>query len=211
MPSKFSSGKYSIAECDRCGQRYKLKELRKLTIKTKQVNIKVCQECWEPDQPQLSLGMYPVNDPQAVREPRPDVSYTVSGGSGLQINGTNDRTEDGVGYPEGGSRIFQWGWNPVGGARDDGLTPNDLAPSGQVGSVTVTITQELDMFKKDADGIAKKGKTEGHNYGDSGPSMLGMKSKPKMGGKDQNVMKKIGRNLAKVQNQGMRKSAGRGR
>jgi hypothetical protein len=33
-----------------------------------------------------------------------------------------------------------------------------------------------------------------------------------MGGKDQMVMKKIGRNLAKVQNQGMmRKSAGRGR
>jgi hypothetical protein len=68
------------------------------------------------------------------------------------------------------------------------------------------------MFKKDADGIAKKGKTEGKNYGDSGPSVLGMKAKPnKMGGKDQNVMKKIGRNLAKVQNQGMKKTAGRGR
>jgi hypothetical protein len=67
------------------------------------------------------------------------------------------------------------------------------------------------MFKKDADGIAKKGKTEGKNLGDSGPSVLGMKAKPKMAGKDQNVMKKIGRNLAKVQNQGMRKSAGRGR
>jgi hypothetical protein len=38
-----------------------------------------------------------------------------------------------------------------------------------------------------------------------------MKSKPKMLGKDQNVMKKIGRNLAKVQNQGMKKTAGRGR
>jgi hypothetical protein len=67
------------------------------------------------------------------------------------------------------------------------------------------------MFKKDADGIAKKGKTEGKNLGDSGPTVLGMKAKPKIGGKDQNVMKKIGRNLAKVQNQGMRKSAGRGR
>ena len=29
MPSKYASGKYSIAECDRCGQRYKLKELQK--------------------------------------------------------------------------------------------------------------------------------------------------------------------------------------
>ena len=67
------------------------------------------------------------------------------------------------------------------------------------------------MFKKSTDGIAKKGKTEGKNLGDSGPTVLGMKAKPKMGGKDQMVMKKIGRGLAKVQNQMMRKSAGRGR
>ena len=67
------------------------------------------------------------------------------------------------------------------------------------------------MFKRDADGVAKKGKTEGRNLGDSGPTASVLKSKPKMLGKDQNVMKKIGRNLAKVQNQGMRKTAGRGR
>ena len=140
MPNKFSSGKFAIAECDRCGQRYKLKELRKLVVKQQIKNIKVCPSCWDPDQPQLSLGMYPVDDPQAVREPRPDVSYTVSGTSGLQLNGSNDNTEEGVGFPEGGSRIFQWSWNPVGGARDDGLTPNNLAPEGQVGSVTVTTT-----------------------------------------------------------------------
>jgi hypothetical protein len=29
--------------------------------------------------------MYPVDDPQAVREPRPDVSYLQSGNNGLQI------------------------------------------------------------------------------------------------------------------------------
>jgi hypothetical protein len=140
MPNKYSSGKFAIAECDRCGQRYKLKELKKLVVKQQIKNIKVCPSCWDPDQPQLSLGLYPVDDPQAVREPRPDVSYTVSGTSGLQINGTNDNTEEGVGFPEGGSRIFQWSWNPVGGARDDGLTPNNLAPSCLVGSVTIEIT-----------------------------------------------------------------------
>jgi hypothetical protein len=141
MPSQFASGKYSIAECDRCGQRFKLKELKKLTIKTKQVSIKVCHECWEPDQPQLQLGMYPVNDPQAVREPRPDVSYLVSGNSGLQINLTGIGP-NGLGSPEGGSRVFQWGWNPVGGSRfnDDGLTPNNLALSVQIGTVSVVTT-----------------------------------------------------------------------
>ena len=35
------------------------------------------------------------------------------------------------------------------------------------------------MFKKSADGIAKKGKTEGTNLGDSGPTVLGMKAKPR--------------------------------
>jgi len=142
MPSKFSSGKYAIAECDRCGQRYKLKELKKQVLKTKMYNIKVCPTCWDPDQPQLQLGMYPVNDPQAVRDPRPDVSYVQSGTSGLQININGGTGTNGFGEPEMGSRIFQWGWNPVGGARlfDTALTENDLIGNTQLGTVTVDIT-----------------------------------------------------------------------
>ena len=90
---------------------------------------------------QLSLGLYPVNDPQAVREPRNDNSYLQSGTSGLQINLTGVGPE-GFGSVEMGSRVFQWGWNPVGGARlfDSVLTPNDLIASGQIGTVTVEIT-----------------------------------------------------------------------
>ena len=142
MPSNFASGKYSIAECDRCGQRYMLKQLKKLTIKTKQVSIKVCPECWEPDQPQLQLGMYPVNDPQAVREPRPDTSYYASGQSGVQTANGNNNTVSQSGYPEGGSRVYQWGWNPVGGASsfDTVLTPNYLIAVGAVGTVTISTT-----------------------------------------------------------------------
>ena len=141
MPSKYASGKHSIAECDRCGQRYKLVELKKLTIKTKQVSIKVCPECWEPDQPQLQLGMYPVNDPQAVREPRPDLSYYASGQTGLQITNGGGTQLDEAGYPAEGSRVFQWGWNPVGGASsfDTVLTENYLIALGQVGTVTITV------------------------------------------------------------------------
>ena len=141
MPSKFASGKYAIAECDRCAQRYKLKELKIQILKTKPYRVKVCSSCWDPDQPQLSLGLYPVNDPQAVREPRPDVSYLVSGQSGLQINITGVGP-DGFGSPEMGSRVIQWGWNPVGGSRgpDAGLTPNDLVQQVIVGTVTVTTT-----------------------------------------------------------------------
>lgn len=125
MTTMFSSGKFAIAECDRCGFRYKLKQLKKLTIKTKNVSIKVCHECWEMDHPQLQLGMYPVNDPQAVREPRRDNSYYQSGND---VNG----------FPSGGSRQIQWGWNPVGMKYDFGETPNDLIGTGVIGQVTIT-------------------------------------------------------------------------
>jgi hypothetical protein len=127
MSNRFASGKKAIAECDQCGFRYKLKDLKKLVVKTKLVNLKVCPQCWVPDQPQLQLGMYPVDDPQALREPRKDLSYYQSG--------TNS-----AGYSSEGSRIFQWGWNPVGGSRgfDDPLTPNYLVATTYVGTVTVT-------------------------------------------------------------------------
>jgi hypothetical protein len=142
MSNRFASGKYAIAECDRCAQSYKLKELRIQTVKTRPFKIKVCPSCWDPDQPQLQLGMYPVNDPQAVREPRPDVSYQQSGTSGLQELTTNNTEVLGFGFPETGSRVFQWGWAPVGGARgsDSGLTPNDLVAKTFVGNVTISIS-----------------------------------------------------------------------
>ena len=129
MANRFASGKNSIAECDRCGYRYKLTTLKKEVIKTKTYNLLVCPACWDPDQPQLLLGMFPVDDPQGIRDPRPDRSYVASG---LLADG----------YQGEGSRIFQWGWNPVGGASsfDSALTPNDLMLNVQVGTVTIVTT-----------------------------------------------------------------------
>ena len=129
MGNRFASGKNSIAECDRCGQRFKLKQLKAQVIKQKLYEIRVCPSCWDPDHPQLMLGTFPVDDPQAVRNPRRDITYTQSG---LLANGS---------YGEG-SRVIQWNWNPVGGSRgfDDGLTPNYLTAVGEVGIVTVTVT-----------------------------------------------------------------------
>jgi hypothetical protein len=91
MPTKFASAKNSIAQCDRCGFRYKLKQLKQLVIKTKNVNILVCPECWENDQPQLLLGLYPVNDPQAVRNPRPDSPSYYQSGFKRTTNRRNNR------------------------------------------------------------------------------------------------------------------------
>ena len=69
---EFASSKNTIAECDICGFQYKLRKLRRLVIKNVETDLKACEECWNPSQPQLMLGMFPVHDPQAVRDPRPD-------------------------------------------------------------------------------------------------------------------------------------------
>jgi hypothetical protein len=140
MGNRFASGKNAIAECDRCGMRYKLTQLKKEVIKTKTYNLLVCPTCWDPDQPQLQLGMYPVDDPQGIRDPRPDLSYYQAGYTGLQLLNTVGSALDQNGDPSGGSRVFQWGWYPVGGAsaNDAGLTPNYLASAGVVGTVTIS-------------------------------------------------------------------------
>ena len=137
MGNTYASGKFAIAECDRCGQQFKLKKLKTEVIKTKRYEIKVCPECWDPDHPQLLLGMYPVEDPQALRAPRRDTTYVTAGNNGLQDN------QSGFGgYPTGGSRDIQWGWSPVGGSRnfDNVLTPNYLVGTASVGTVMVSVT-----------------------------------------------------------------------
>lgn len=141
MASKFASGKFSIAQCDRCNFRYKLSQLKRLVIKTKNVNILVCKNCWEPDQPQLQLGMYPVTDAIGVRDPRPDNSYLQSGLNGLQLTETTSVSPNATGVPMQGSRIIQWGFNPVGLNNPLGLPiPDNLLAEGQIGTVTVTTT-----------------------------------------------------------------------
>jgi hypothetical protein len=126
MANRFASGKIAIAECDRCGGQYQLKQLKTEIIKTKRYELLVCPSCWDPDHPQLLLGMYPVDDPQALRNPRRDTTYVTSG-----VNA--------AGNLSGGSRDIQWGWAPVGGASnfDAALTPNYLVATTFIGTVTV--------------------------------------------------------------------------
>ena len=128
MSNKFANGTRAIALCDRCGFQYRLSKLRNEVVKQRPYQVLVCPECWTPDQPQLMLGTFPVDDPQALRNPRRDTTYLTAG---LNNNG----------YLTGGSRDIQWGWNPVGGSQsfDNGLTPNTLALDVEIGTVTVQI------------------------------------------------------------------------
>ena len=66
---------------------------------------------WEEKQPQLQAPKIST-DPQALRNPRPEPNLTQE-------------------------RSIQWGWNPVGMYNNDGLTPNDLPGTGEIGNVTV--------------------------------------------------------------------------
>ena len=118
------------------------RSLRREVIKGKNYELLVCKECWDPDQPQLHLGEFPVDDPQGLRNPRPDRSYVTSGLSGLQLIDSTSPNVNAQGTLEGGSRIIQWGWAPVGGAQayDAGITPNNLVLSVQLGTVSVATT-----------------------------------------------------------------------
>ena len=112
MSATYAAGKKAFGFCDRCGFRYALRKLKKEVVKTKVTGLLVCPECWSPDHPQLLLGTFPVYDPQALRNPRPD------------------SLEE--------SRDTQWGWNPVGASNP--LTPDALLATGYVGTVTVVTT-----------------------------------------------------------------------
>ncbi len=115
MSNRFASNKRAIAECDICGFRFKLKELRNIIRKGNDTNLKACPQCWNSDHPQLKLGEFPVDDPQAIRDPRPDFA----------------------GYSS--NRNIQWGWNPVGhGNNIFDLAPNNLELNISIGDVTVT-------------------------------------------------------------------------
>jgi hypothetical protein len=143
MSNRFANGAKAFGFCAVCGFRFDLKQLKNRVIKTKITAIKACPQCWTPDHPQLLLGMFPVSDPQAIRDPRPDTNtWYASGTNGLQTNPTSGTAPDQEGFPGEGNRVIQWGWAPIGGARsfDDGLTPNWLASTSQVGTVTIVVT-----------------------------------------------------------------------
>ena len=116
MVARFASAKKALAICDRCGLTYKLRQLKILVVRGRETNIKVCPTCYDSDHPQNKLGEFPVDDPQAIRNPRPDSSINAGPHS---------------------SRTIQYGWYPVGGGPSFSGTPNNLVGNAKLGVVTV--------------------------------------------------------------------------
>ena len=78
MPNRFALGKKAFGFCQLCGQRYTLSKLKPQIIKQKVTNSLRCPECLDEDHPQLMLGTFPIDDPQALRNPRPDPALAAS-------------------------------------------------------------------------------------------------------------------------------------
>ena len=72
MAAGYASGKFAIALCDQCGQRYKLLQLIK-----DWKGFKVCRECYEPKHPQLEPKRT-ITEPQALYQPRPEARMGVT-------------------------------------------------------------------------------------------------------------------------------------
>lgn len=69
---KYTAGKYAIGLCDICSFRYKLSELKSVYRRGMDTHLLACPKCHDKDHPQNFQGMYPVHDPQALRNPRSD-------------------------------------------------------------------------------------------------------------------------------------------
>ena len=78
MGKPYAAGNKAFGFCDRCSFRYPLHELKDEVVDLEKTGLLVCDDCWDDDHPQNQLGRYPVDDPQALRNPRPDSGLTAS-------------------------------------------------------------------------------------------------------------------------------------
>ena len=117
---EYASGKYALGICDRSGLTFKLKDLYRQIIDGKDSGLKVSAAMLDKDQPQLWLGRFPINDPQALFGPRPETNLTEQ-------------------------RDIVWNWAPVGDNNSlEGqygfATQTSMQAMGEVGTVTVVTT-----------------------------------------------------------------------
>ncbi len=109
--AKYAKGKYAFGFCDRTGFRYKLKDLVPQIKAGRMTGLMVGKNMLDEDQPQNFLGrLGDYADPQAVRDPRPDLSQDAS------------------------RELFAF--DPVGNGNGGGS--GNIVAHGQVGTVKVT-------------------------------------------------------------------------
>jgi len=73
MSQSYASGKHALAICDRCGCRTAYRELKVQVVNRRPSGLRVCSDCLDLDHPQLQLNTLRIDDPQALRNPRPEI------------------------------------------------------------------------------------------------------------------------------------------
>ena len=74
----YAKGKQAFGFCDRPGFRYPLKDLVPEYRNGVKTGFLVGRDIVDPDQPQNFLGRIKINDPQSLRNPRPDTALLAS-------------------------------------------------------------------------------------------------------------------------------------
>tara|TARA_R100000231_G_scaffold50772_1_gene42955 strand:+ start:345 stop:791 length:447 start_codon:yes stop_codon:yes gene_type:complete len=74
----YAKGKHAFGFCDRTGFRYPLKDLVPEYRNGVKTGFLVGRDIVDPDQPQNFLGRIKINDPQSLRNPRPDTALLAS-------------------------------------------------------------------------------------------------------------------------------------
>ena len=74
----YAKAKYAFGFCDKTGFRYPLKDLVPEYNNGVKTGFLVGRDVADPDQPQNFLGRIKINDPQSLRNPRPDTSLVES-------------------------------------------------------------------------------------------------------------------------------------
>ena len=130
----YAKGKYAFGFCDRTGFRYPLKDLVPEYNNGVKTGFLVGRDVVDPDQPQNFLGRLKINDPQSLRNPRPDTSLLAS----RAIVGFN---------PVGNPAIIATGFVgrvTVTIAETDNV--DGVSATGSVGSVTVSVATAAPSF-----------------------------------------------------------------
>ena len=111
--SNYANGKHAFGFCDRTGFRYRKKDLVPQIENQRPNGLLVGRDVVDQDQPQLQLGRLNMQDPQAIRNPRPEVGLVESRALAA--------------------------FNPVGGGLTEyGTETLGLDIKGEVGKVTVS-------------------------------------------------------------------------
>lgn len=136
MGERFASSRRALGVCDVCGFTYKLRELKPLVVKGNVVATKACMECWDDDHPQHRIGEFPVDDPQALRDPRPDSVQFKKSRELRIVAGAPDVSELGLFKPSIQANFFAPGRVIV--STDVIVDPSGVSSTMSLGSESVT-------------------------------------------------------------------------